>query len=448
MFYSSSKYNVAFVALLIVGVLLFSYGEFEFEIGGVTAADHSTEFKNKTLHEVFTEVVFHGKFIDNMTHDEVYTHEFFYDEKKSKEEDFYTEDADEAEEAAFIGAEAAFAMEEDELNKAAEHAFYKHHHDEMVKISNDSNIEMMVWGVAGGWNKFNWPRGLKIRIDPSVTSFDDIPDIQKARYIHHGAGLCANVKLFLQHRSKPGSIPIPHVYLTGTGRDFGEFGYRNIAQMEKQGCSREMIMEYINHEDTLAVFTNQDQDIDHPKVTSIPLGVQGFDKAHLVEEFSPDRPALLMVNYRTKNRGMRFGIDGIVGKNFRKAGVPYRNTYGTYAKEKFYIEMRNSKFILSPRGIGTDCYRHWESLYRGIIPVFVIPEEKHDGWASKTFTKLPVVIAKTYEEITPQFLEEEYARLVHHTRPEEYEWQRLTVNWWKSYAESFVAEYEKKHAAN
>ena len=36
---------------------------------------------------------------------------------------------------------------------------------------------------------------------------------------------------------------------------------------------------------------------------------------------------------------------------------------------RYYIHIARSKFVLSPPGLGMDCYRTWEALYLGSIPI-------------------------------------------------------------------------------
>ena len=61
-----------------------------------------------------------------------------------------------------------------------------------------------------------------------------------------------------------------------------------------------------------------------------------------------------------------------------------------------------SKFILSPPGIGEDCYRHWESLLMGSCVVTLALSIR------RVFSLLPVLFVQRWEDITPALLEEKY----------------------------------------
>mmetsp|Transcript_19983 Transcript_19983/g.59763 ORF Transcript_19983/g.59763 Transcript_19983/m.59763 type:complete len:395 (+) Transcript_19983:63-1247(+) len=56
-------------------------------------------------------------------------------------------------------------------------------------------------------------------------------------------------------------------------------------------------------------------------------------------------------------------------------------------------------FGISPRGRGVDCHRTWEMLFFGMIPI--VPSSALDP----LYHGLPVVIVKTYREVTPANLE-------------------------------------------
>lgn len=190
-------------------------------------------------------------------------------------------------------------------------------------------------------------------------------------------------------------------------------------------------MDYIDHADTRAIVTTQFQDLDHPKVHSLPLGIQTWhhvdgllNQLELAQPASLDgRPQLLMVNSRP--RSMRQQSLDTVLDNFQKLGHPLRNTYGqTYVR--YLQEMLQSKFVLSPGGLGLDCYRHWQALHLGTIPV-VEHLNRTDGW-QRSLKDLPVAWIDSYDNLTPQWLEAEYERIV--ARGQDYSYAKLTKQWW------------------
>lgn len=94
---------------------------------------------------------------------------------------------------------------------------------------------------------------------------------------------------------------------------------------------------------------------------------------------------------------------------------------------KYYLHMARSKFVLSPPGNGLDCYRTWEALYLGSIPIILQTS------INRIFDKLPVFIVNSYDEITPQLLEQVYQNM---TR-QKYDYNRLYKGYWQHLINSY-----------
>lgn len=73
----------------------------------------------------------------------------------------------------------------------------------------------------------------------------------------------------------------------------------------------------------------------------------------------------------------------------------------------FYRNIRNHKFTFCPRGNGVDTYRFWETLYLGSIPVV-----REHPEMEPFFSKLPVVKVKNWSNLTKEYLESEYERIM------------------------------------
>jgi hypothetical protein len=205
----------------------------------------------------------------------------------------------------------------------------------------------------------------------------------------------------------------------------------------REGCTKADIMVYLDHENTLAMFTVQHQAFDHPKVHSIPLGLNGvWEKTrilNLMRKPPLNRTQLLMVNaHETDTR--RGQIQAVL-KSFNGTGL--NNTYGIHRLDEYYDEMRRSKFIMCPSGLGWDTYRMWEAFYLGVIPV-VERYNRRDGW-HRTMDGLPIVWVETFEQdLNPAFLESEYEKIATHSS--EYNFEKLTIPYWKSFVESFLPQ--------
>ena len=92
-------------------------------------------------------------------------------------------------------------------------------------------------------------------------------------------------------------------------------------------------------------------------------------------------------------------------------------------KQSFLNEMRESaqhKFIISPKGDMYDCYRHWEALLVGSIPI--VQSTALDA----IFEDLPVIIVDDYAEVNEEFLYTQYQEL--QSKP--YNLRKLYMQYW------------------
>ena len=92
--------------------------------------------------------------------------------------------------------------------------------------------------------------------------------------------MCQAAKAF-----KRAGSPKRHILFAGMNENWGAFsGYvpnrtKNVGSFSGSfkktlgGCSLQTVIDYVNNNNTLAVFTTQFQHIDHPKVHSLPLGM-------------------------------------------------------------------------------------------------------------------------------------------------------------------------------
>lgn len=87
---------------------------------------------------------------------------------------------------------------------------------------------------------------------------------------------------------------------------------------------------------------------------------------------------------------------------------------------EYLIDLARSKFVLSPRGNGLDCYRTWEALYMGAFPVVRSSE------IDSLFENLPVLIVDEWENVTEAFLKEKYSEM----EAKEFQWEKLHPEYW------------------
>ena len=87
----------------------------------------------------------------------------------------------------------------------------------------------------------------------------------------------------------------------------------------------------------------------------------------------------------------------------------------------YYIDnIYNHKFIICPEGNGIDTHRKWESLYLKSIPI----EKRCIN--SSFYQDLPICLVDSWEEITEDFLNNEYNRII----GTEWNLDKLEIEYW------------------
>lgn len=138
--------------------------------------------------------------------------------------------------------------------------------------------------------------------------------------------------------------------------------------------------------------------IEHPKCTSIPIGLQlrFYDTKNKVIEllkkytYTKDRRAKIFYAFSPETNTKR--IDALKALQAHPLGLGPKKFISV---EEYYSEVSHCFFNASPNGNGIDCHRTWESLYLGTIPVL---EKSH---VSKYWENigLPVLLIDSWSEI-------------------------------------------------
>lgn len=177
---------------------------------------------------------------------------------------------------------------------------------------------------------------------------------------------------------------------------------------ERLEAVHECHLSYLDDANILAWFAIHPCKKTHPKLFPIPLGVLQkpwiYKKgAQLNDMFVALRETpkdyLLYLNFADSKKPERQKLKArFKDEAFCKNGE--RKPFMGYLKE-----MASCKFVLSPAGLAPDCYRNWEALLVGSIPV--VKRSQLDP----LFEGLPVLIVDDWEDITQEFLTEHYAKI-------------------------------------
>jgi hypothetical protein len=164
----------------------------------------------------------------------------------------------------------------------------------------------------------------------------------------------------------------------------------------------------------------------HPKFTPIPIGIANQEckngKINIYENFldqlekeTPAQPRInrLYINWVTSHEA-RVSLSNLF-KNNKLADRATRKPFKDYLKD-----MSGYRYVLSPRGGGLDCFRTWEALLVGCIPVV------ESSTIDPLYEDLPVIIVKNWADINEDYLEKEYERI----KNKPYKREKLFMDYW------------------
>jgi hypothetical protein len=104
----------------------------------------------------------------------------------------------------------------------------------------------------------------------------------------------------------------------------------------------------------------------HPRVRWLPFGLNNDGPgAHMLPQFvGRPKKGLLYVNFQLTS------LERVhLYRHFSKLPwVTFRDR-ANLPVEQYLAEMAEHEFVLSPEGCGLDCYRNWEAIYLGTVPV-------------------------------------------------------------------------------
>ena len=188
----------------------------------------------------------------------------------------------------------------------------------------------------------------------------------------------------------------------------------------------DMKKEYLDH-DKIKHWFMWNKPFDHPKLTCIPIGLNFDRQSNSLNQWlssgsTPTRDRNLLINFSEHTHSSRHHLLKKIAKEWTSFCDLIRPTAAIETKyiksiidgkikvettdPSFYDLLSRYKFILSPRGAGLDCHRTWEAMYVGTIPIVL------SSSIDSIYEGLPVLIVKSWDEITELFLERKYEELM------------------------------------
>ncbi len=227
---------------------------------------------------------------------------------------------------------------------------------------------------------------------------------------------------YFDHKHK--KINVPYFVLT-----HGEF-------LDK---FQEKYVKYLKDGKILAWFTIHPCDIKHERIIPLPLGIVQYKELFDNKREMHKRFAML----RNKKK------DKLLYMNFTEWCMPERTRIRKLFEDKPFVtyvercefgtfieELSEHKFVLSPPGLGPDCYRVWESVLLGSIPLV------QHSYFDFMYEGLPVLFIDRWEDITKEFLEEHYEEMTTRT----YSPKLLGMEHWINIIDAVRKEYWPQEA--
>lgn len=88
--------------------------------------------------------------------------------------------------------------------------------------------------------------------------------------------------------------------------------------------------------------------------------------------------------------------------------------------KEYLSDLSRSRFVISPRGVNLDCYRTWEALYAGSIPV--VESCGIDG----LYEDLPVIVVDNLTQVTEECLDATFEKM----KSRSYDLSKLHADYW------------------
>jgi len=179
--------------------------------------------------------------------------------------------------------------------------------------------------------------------------------------------------------------------------------------------------------DNLIRWFGQNIGIKHDKIEALPVGIENrewFKRERKAQKMmsiikKPKRDINLMyMNYNVRNNINERAATIPLFSN--KQWVTYFNGKNGKSFNNYLDNIYNHKFVLSPIGGGFESHRLWETLYVGSIPIV----RRNINYSF--FEDLPICFVDEWGDITEEFLESEYDRIIN----SDWNLDKLSMEYW------------------
>lgn len=193
---------------------------------------------------------------------------------------------------------------------------------------------------------------------------------------------------------------------------------------------------YLNDKKIIAWFGLNCDNNSNPKFIPIPIGNSNRysprGNIKLITEIlqhikNTNRPWLLYMNFTPSNNERSKVANLFSDKPWCVKSE--RKSFSKYLKDVI-----QAKFILCPLGAGLDCYRQWEAMLFGAIPIM-----KHST-IDPIFEGLPVLLVNEWSEVTEELLQKTYDRMENQS----FKKDRMFAEYWLNKIETLKRSFSIK----
>ncbi len=190
--------------------------------------------------------------------------------------------------------------------------------------------------------------------------------------------------------------------------------------------SRDIYYEWKDHPRIVHWFC-QNCEVEAPNVTPIPIALEN------TYVFKPEVKQQYMIDVRGAKKELKIFVCHNVGTNPEERMPPIKQLTGQpwativdghnniNLYKQYFDQMAKHWFMLCPDGNGFDTVRLWEALYLGCIPIV-----KNHVFTEYFAKHLPIVIVKSWKEITQRFLMNKLIEM----DAKEYNYDMLRMSYW------------------
>ena len=164
-----------------------------------------------------------------------------------------------------------------------------------------------------------------------------------------------------------------------------------------------------------------------------PIGMQysylhNYKKGEMLQIGSHESTVLCCFNTTTDSRRRANVLnrsciqDNLLKNNIQNIFVPPND---------YFTNLPNYKFVISPEGNGIDCYRHYEALIAGCIPII-----EENPQIKEKYKGCPILFTKNYSEITAEYLLEQYEKMI----DTEYDFSCLFLSYYDDTTQKYIKQ--------